>query len=173
MSILLGVINMADGPQGGRTGRVMSKIHEVFHTRLVELRDQAKLLQNAIQGKAQREWQIPAGLQGSLLDIGSLHQPAFDRQSLNTEYETATKDPNNAGTNGDIINLKLQIDYNACEERAFRIRHNTLCRAMCLAHGRRFGQGHGNLWDEKNGIEAVMSAFIAAGGAAQPNGNTT
>ncbi len=158
---------MPEMPQGGRTGQVMGKVHAVFHTRLSDLREQAKLMQNAMQGKAHRSWQIPEGFTGSLLDIAQLHNPAFDRGELNTNYETATSDPSKAGTTGDLISLKLQIDYNACEERAFRARHTTLCRAMCLGHGRRYGQGHGNLWDDKNGIEAVMSAFIAAGGAAQ------
>lgn len=157
---------MPSAPLGGRTGKTMGKVHEVFHARLSELRDQAKKIQNAFQGKEQRQWQIPSGYTGSLMDIAKLHEPAFDRQEINTTYETATKDPNNAGTVGDVISLKLQIDYNACEERAFRARHTTLCRAMCLGHGRRFGQGQGNLWDEVNGVEAVISAFIAAGGAA-------
>ncbi len=161
---------MPEMPQGGRTGQVKAKVHEVFRKRLVDLRDQAKMMQNAMQGKAQRAWQVPADFTGSLLQISKLHEPAFNREPINTEYETATNDPNSAGTSGDLISLKLQLDYNACEERAFRARHVTLCRAMCLGHGRRFGQGHGNLWDDKNGIEAVMSAFIAAGGAAQGGG---
>lgn len=156
---------MPDRPQGGKTGTAMGKIHEVFRRRLQDLRLQAQQTQNAIQGKHQRQWQIPSDYDGSLLDIPKLHEPAFQRQEINTTYEAVTKDPNAAGTVGDVISLKLQIDYNACEERAFRARHTTLCRAMCLGHGRRFGQGHGNIWNDTNGIEAVAAAFIAAGGA--------
>jgi|JI9StandDraft_2_1071091.scaffolds.fasta_scaffold50658_3 hypothetical protein len=158
---------MPDMPQGGRTGTQMAKVHPVFHNRLEELKKQAQQAHNALQGRHQRVWQVPASLSGSLLDIASLHTPAFDRDPVNAEYEQATEDPQNAGTNGDIIALKLQIDYNASEERAFRARHTTLCRAMCLGHGRRIGQGQGTLWGDKDapgGVESVVVAFIAAGG---------
>lgn len=164
---------MPDAPQGGVKGKTQGSVHPVFTRRLTDLREQAKKAHNALQGKCQREWQIPADFAGSLLDIATLHQPAFERTPINDNYETVTKDPQNAGTVGDVISLKLQIDYNACEERAFRARHTTLCRAMCIAHGRRFGQGQGNLWDQKTGIEAVMAAFGAAGGANQAGGAST
>lgn len=161
---------MANLPEGGRVGQSMAIVHDVAHNRLVDLRNQAQTMQRAMQGRQQRAWQIPQNYSGSVLDIANLHTPAFDRTEINTQYEAATNNPKAAGTNGDVISLKLQIDYNACEERAFRARHTTLCRAMCLGHGRRIGQGQGSLWSGDNGIEAVMAAFIAAGGAAQ---NTT
>lgn len=167
---------MAEKPQGGLTGEKMGEVHVVFHNRLTDLRDQAKRMHNALQGKAQRQWQIPSDFTGSLLDIAELHNPSFDRTKINDNYEQAVKDPDKPGTNGDVIGLKLQIDYNACEERAFRARHTTLCRAMCLGHARRYGQGHGGLWgspsDPRLGIEAAVSGFIAAGGVAAPGGNT-
>lgn len=157
-------------PQGGRTGQSMAKVHAVVHNRLQDLRDQAKLMTQAIQGQQQRKWQIPKDFTGSLLDVPTLHEPAYARDAINDEYDQVTKDPRTAGTVGDVVSLKLQIDYVATEERAFRARHASLPRVMCLGHGRRVGHGYGNLWDAKNGIEAVMSAFIAAGGAAQGDG---
>lgn len=161
----------ATAPQGGRTGQSKAKVHEVVHKRLQDLRDQAKKMAQAIQGAEQRKWQVPQDFTGNLLDIPTLHEPSFERQDINDEYDQVTKDPQSAGTIGDVISLKLQLDYVACEERAFRARHTSLVRAMCLGHGRRIGQGSGNLWDNKSGIESVLSAFIAAGGASQ--GGTT
>lgn len=155
---------MAEMPQGGSTGRTQARVHTVFHKRLEDLRLQAKKAHNALQGKHQRAWQIPSDYTGDLMAIANLHTPSFEREAINTNYETATASPQSAGTNGDLIALKLQIDYNACEERAFRARHTSLCRAMCLGHGRRIGQGHGNIWDSKYGIESVVAAYIAAGG---------
>lgn len=155
---------MPEMPQGGPTGSTKARIHAVFHKRLEDLKLQAKKAHNALQGKHQRIWQIPGDYNGNLLEIPNLHKPAFEREPINANYETATASPQSAGTNGDVIALKLQIDYNACEERAFRARHTSLCRAMCLGHGRRIGQGHGNVWDNKNGIEGVVSAYISAGG---------
>lgn len=155
---------MPDAPAGGRTGRVMGRVHSVCHDRLTELREQARRAHNAIQGKTQRQWQIPSTLTGSILNVPQLHEPAFNRDEINANYAEATRDPGNPGTVGDVIGLKLQIDYIACEERAFRARHTTLCRAFCLANGRRYGQGWGNVWDPKNGVEAAIAAFFAAGG---------
>lgn len=157
---------MPSAPGGGRKGQTMGRVHDVFHERLADLRLQAQQIQQAIQGAAQRPWQVPANFTGSLLDVPELHNPAFNRDEINANYEEVTKDPKNAGTVGDVIGLKLQLDYVACEERAFRARHTTLARAMCLGHGRRFGQGQGSLWGDKDGIEAVVSSFISAGGAA-------
>jgi hypothetical protein len=162
---------MPEMPQGGTVGRTKGRVHAVFHKRLEDLRLQAKQAHNAIQGKHQRIWQIPSDYSGNLLDIAKLHTPSFEREPINANYETATASPQSAGTNGDVIALKLQIDYNACEERAFRARHTSLCRAMCLGHGRRIGQGHGNVWDNKDGIEGVVSAYISAGGV--PSGGVS
>lgn len=152
-------------PQGGRRGTSKAQVHEVIRRRLADLQKQAQQLQNAQQGKHQRIWQIPSDYEGSTLDVPNLHNPSFDRESVNEEYIALTTSPENAGTMGDVISLKMQIDYNASEERAFRARHATMARSMCLAHGRRYGQGHGNLWDPAYGVEAAMAAWIAQGGA--------
>lgn len=161
---------MPNAPQGGKAGQQLGDIHDVFRKRLKELQLQAQQAQNAFQGQTQREWQVPTELQSSLLDIANLHVPAFDRTPINDNYENVVKDPSKPGTVGDVIGLQLQIDYNACEERAFRARSTSICRAMCLGHARRFGQGHGNLWNDKTGIEAGVNGFIAAGGVAPPGG---
>ena len=153
------------GAQGGRRGNTQASIASVFSKRLKELKQQADECQKAFQGDGQRKWQVPEDLQASLLDIPELHKDAFDRQELNDQYEAAMKSPNGAGTNGDVVALKLQIDYNACEERAFRTRHMTLCRAMAHGHGRRRGQAKGSLWDSGSGISREITSLIAAGGS--------
>lgn len=156
---------MADVPRGGKTGKKMGNIHATFHDRLQDLQTQARQMHNALQGKAQRQWQIPQGYSRSLMAISSLHSPAFDRTAINDNYEAATRDPANPGTVGDVIGLKLQIDYVACEERAFRARHASYCRTVCLGHARRYGQGQGSLWDGKMGIEGLVAGYIAGGGS--------
>lgn len=156
---------MPEKPEGGRKGSTKASVTGVFTNRLRDLHKRAKQMQNAQQGKHQRQWMIPEDMQAEILDVPQLHFNSWDRTEINDQYAQVTKDPAAAGTNGDIISLKLQMDYNACEERAFRARHATLCRVMCLAHGRRFGQGHGEMWFPGKGIEAEVAAFIAAGGA--------
>ena len=156
---------MAKGTQGGRRGSSKGQVHAVFTNRLKDLYLQAKQLHNAQQGKHQRIWQIPSDFSGSLLDVPTLHDPPFEREPINSNYDEVTANPQDAGTGGDVIALKLQLDYNACEERAFRARHVSLIRAMCLGHGRRIGQGHGLMWDPADGIQDEVVKFIAAGGA--------
>lgn len=150
--------------EGTIRGKQLGEIHQVFVERLKELQANAVNLQNAFQGKAHRKWQVPSMIETSLLDVSKLHEPAFNRESINTQYDQVTKDRESAGTVGDVISLKLQLDYNACEERAFRARHMSLCRAFCIGHGRRIGQGHGNIWSRNNGIEAMAAGYLAAGG---------
>jgi|GEM_PF-4885034 len=156
---------MPKGTEGGRRGKPKGQVHAVFSKRLEDLYLQAKQMHNALQGKHQRIWQVPSDLYGELLDVPNLHFASFDREPINTNYAEVTADPESAGTNGDVIALKLQLDYNACEERAFRARHTSLVRAMCLGHGRRVGQGHGLMWDPEDGIQDEAVKFIAAGGA--------
>ena len=150
---------------GGPRGSTKASVSTVFTQRLRELQQNADDMQKAFQGEGQRTWQVPTELETSLLDIAKLHDPAFDREEINNEYQNATNDPTNAGTTGDVIALKLQIDYNAMEERAFRHRHMSLCRAMCAGHGRRRGQGRGILWTAGKGVEREFTSIIAAGGA--------
>lgn len=156
---------MPEGPEGGVKGQTKASVTAVFTNRLRDLHRQAKEAHNALQGKHQRQWMIPNDLQAEILDVPQLHFNSWDRTEINDQYEQVTISRAAAGTNGDIISLKLQIDYNAVEERAFRARHTTLCRVMCLGHGRRFGHGHGEMWFPGKGIEAEAAAFIAAGGA--------
>lgn len=155
---------MPEGSQGGIKGATKATVNAVFTDRLRDINTRAKQLQNAHQGQHQRPWMVPEELESSILDVENLHQPVFDRTDINDQYEQVTKDPKTAGTVGDVISLKLQMDYVAMEERAFRARHTTLCRAMCLAHGRRYGQGHGSMLAPGQGIEAEVAAFIAGGG---------
>lgn len=165
---------MTESESGGRRGKSQAKVHTVFSDRLRDLQKQAKQSHAAFRGISQRGWQVPTQASGSLLDIANLHNPAFEREAINTNYVEATRDLDTAGTNGDVIALKQQMDYNACEERAYRARHTSLVRAMCLAHGRRAGQGYGDVWAAGSGIEAAVAANIAAGalGATTPAGGT-
>jgi len=150
---------------GGPRGTTKASVSVTFTKRLRELQKNADAMQDAFQGNGQRSWQIPEEMSTSLLEVEKLHEPAFEREDMNNEYDSATNDPANAGTTGDVIALKLQIDYNAMEERAFRHRHMSLCRAMCLGHGRRRGQGKGILWAAGKGVEREITSIIAAGGA--------
>ena len=138
------------------------QIHTVFFNRLQDLQTQAGQLADAHAGAGQRVWQTPAGFTNDLLAIGALHEPAFNRELINDNYLDAMKAADDPGTVGDIVSLKLQMDYNATEERAFRLRHATLCRCAAFAAGRR--RGHRN-YTVFAAVEQHAADMLAAGGA--------
>ena len=117
-------------------------LDKVFLDRLEELRTQAASLANSLQGASSRKWQVPEadGWDGNVLDLEGISK-AYDRQGLNQAYEDLLKG-GKGGSVGECAALKLQIDYLAVLERAFRTRHMTSVRARMHAAGRR--RGHGN-----------------------------
>jgi hypothetical protein len=137
---------MPNRPAGGKKGKKQGEVDSVFEQRLKDLKAQAENLYKALMAEEQRKWQIPSDFTGDLLDIKKLHEPSWDRTQLNTNYDKIMQSPDDAGTTGDCVSVKLQIDYNAGEERQWRHRHATICRCICNAHGRRYGQGRGRVF---------------------------
>jgi hypothetical protein len=117
---------------------------------------------NSFRFLAIRPWQNPRDFTGDPLNIPNLGLPAYNRDEINTNYEECINDPENAGTNGDVIALKLQIDYMAAQENAYRHVRASLPRCMAHAMARRFGQGNGPLIDR---IRKEPEDFIRSGGA--------
>lgn len=146
-------------------GSKKSRVHDVFRKRTLQLRKGSKQIADSVKGEAQRPWEIPAELETQLTDVASLHKPAFDRGDMNANYDEVLASSKDPGTVGDAAALKHQIDYNACEERAFRLRHASSVRCMIVAHGRIDGHGH------EAGIfaaaENLASDMIAAGALGQ------
>jgi hypothetical protein len=85
-----------------------------------------------ISGQAPR-WMTPAllGWSGDLNDWEGIAK-AFTREVSNQAFASATADPRSPGTTGDLVVTLTQIDWLACMERAFRMRH-TMTRNRCLA----------------------------------------
>jgi len=152
-------------------------IHPGFAKRPMDLKAQAKNIADAYKQEAQRNWQIPgdpsppapAGLapignvddggaiEVDLLDVANLHVKAFERPEMNANYDETMASVAQAGTTGDMISLKLQIDYVATEERAFRTRHMTVCRSIAHAAGRRLRQSTHDMFD--NVVQQAANAL--------------
>jgi len=144
-------------------GTKKAEVHEVFRKRLTELVENAQKASDGFTAKGQRAWFIPSDLEAeSVLDVPQLHKPSFDRQPINTNYEQCFQDEENPGTVGDVIALKQQVDYNAAEERAFRLRHASVCRCLTHSHGRRFGEAVGPALTY---VEETIADMITAGAA--------
>lgn len=137
-------------------------IDKTFSTRMRELRQQAVQLYKSVQGTSQRVWQVPAVQTTPLLDVGQLHDPAFDRTSLNDDYNAIVAGKSAESSNGAVLALRLQLAAVAAEERAYRHRHMSVARAICTSHGRCYGQGEGTLFGP-TGIEGDVATYMRAG----------
>lgn len=93
----------------------------------------------ALLNQALRGWFVPAGWSGDPLDIDGM-AAAFNRGGAGAIYTDALYSSN--GSSGDAASAKLQSDYLAVRERAYRARHFTRVRSALMAAARRAGQGH-------------------------------
>lgn len=122
-----------------------ARVAGVFSTRVNELRDKAA--QQSRQFKSfytWREWSTPNALkEANLYDTPGMHSPTWNRNEINEIYSTQVMGgPGETGGCGSgSIAMKLQCDFLASEERAWRLRHVNPVRAACAAHGRMRGHG--------------------------------
>jgi hypothetical protein len=90
----------------------------------------------------QRQWMLPplGGWDGDPYNIQGITL-AFDRTTLNAQYVELVSDPDREAKIGEVMVTKLQVDYLAASERAFRTRHASSVRLRLHAAARRRGQG--------------------------------
>lgn len=150
---------------GGLEGQSQAYIASNFNDYMAKMLAHADNLQNAFQAKAHRKWYSS---DWDLLTPSDLPDALLDRTELNTIYDRVTTSPT-AGTLGDVIGTKLQIDYLAMADRALRARHATLPRSVAMAHGRRYGHSQGALFsDAPGGVQHAISNTIQAGSFTRP-----
>ncbi len=107
--------------------------------------------------ETQREWYNPPlnGWSGDPMDIVGLNK-AFARTNLNDVYVEIMEDSTQNGRIGEAMIVKIQIDYIAALERAYRTRQSSSVRARIHSAARR--QGHaqsGGLFDTGSGSLAI------------------
>ena len=107
-----------------------------FAERITELEDTARGQAASFRWQNQsRPTHTPKALKSAnLWDVPGLHEPTWNRDELNKSYADLIE--NGTGTDGAAARVKIQCDFLATEERAFRLRHASLVRAACVAHGR-------------------------------------
>lgn len=121
-----------------------AQVHGIFTKAVQALQRQARDISEAAKSPSQtRPWQVPpaSAWDGDLTAVDQLEK-AFDRAEIEENHAEVIGDLESPGTAGDVISLKLQNDYVAAMERAFRARHATPVRCMAHAAGRRAGHGH-------------------------------
>lgn len=120
----------------------VADIRSRFRTQLVKMQQLADKASQASRLTAQRQWMLPDknGWTGDLFDLTGLEKP-FDRSENWKDFKKAL-DPKNPGVVGDLQVSQLQGDWLAAQERAFRARHMTRCRAEQHSAARLYGHGH-------------------------------
>ena len=141
---------------GNGKGTPKASVKSVFRENAEALKKDAEKIEQHYKLEAQRQWQIEPlrGWSGDPLDIADITKK-FDRQEIDSNYQECLSDPNSPGTTADTQALKLQADWVAVQERAFRTRHATSIRAALNAAGRR--KGHKN---EKGVIQTGVVKYI-------------
>lgn len=126
-------------------GSSKGKLDANFTKRINELEARAQDMAETFRyAGGWRSWHTPDDLNGrDLLDVPALHNPCWDRNSINEIYSASVLagPGKSGGTSGDLIAMKWQADFMAAEERAFRMRHASLARCAALMHGRIKGHG--------------------------------
>lgn len=139
------------------------RVDSTFLKLLSALQTQAEKQATAARTGAARVWQIPPSLKTALSDIGGITK-GFDRDELNKLFSSLIEDSSAMGTAGDVVGVKIQVDYVAAMERAFRARHASPLR--CLAHAAARRKGHGDsagIFSDASGVTRFVADAIQAG----------
>lgn len=138
----------------------VGNIVENFSTQLNELQDTNNGVADEALDGTQRPWMLPIlnDWDGSpfTLDGDTGIGSAFNRDDANADYQTAVQTGTTDGgaRTVDRMMAKVQVDYLAAAERAFRARHSTIVRSNLHAVARQQGQG------SENGIFQTIQAYI-------------
>jgi hypothetical protein len=107
----------------------------------------------------QRPWMVPDLGDGSFTIPGLAD--AYDRSEMSEAYSLILTQP--GGTQGDAMAAKLQSDYLASQERAYRLRQSGPVRCAMHAAARR--QAHGAVNGVFGRVDAFVQDLIMAGAA--------
>jgi hypothetical protein len=139
-------------------GQSKGKIFPVFSDRIEALEEAAKEAAESFKTgyTTYKKWAIPKNT-ANLWHVPSMHMPTWDRFDINQHYSEAILGPPGAesGTVGDLVAVKVQNDFMAVEERAFRLRHASIARCSALAHGKLKEQG-----DSEEGVFSYLKLTL-------------
>lgn len=139
-----------------------AQVHTRFTAQVQQLAAEAGLIHQGVTSGDGREWQLGDlnGWSGDVTDIPGMARP-FDRSEIGQNFADVYQ-PAEPGTVGDAATLRLQNDYLAAMERAFRTRHASSVRCTIMAAGRRNGHqsGQGPLLD---GVIRYAQDLLTAG----------
>ena len=136
----------------------LGQLYDTFVTESLRLRMYGELLAAASQEQGVRYWMYPNLSSPAEWTWPGLAIP-YDRDLIAEAYDTIISDPE--GTDGDGMSAKLQSDYLASQERAYRLRQSGPLRCVMHAAARR--AGHGNPFGAFGRVEIYAQDLIVAG----------
>lgn len=142
----------------GHPNSGQGSIAGVFSSRITDLEQKAQKIADAFRNSSYAEWHVPDDVQDPL-DVPGLDK-AWARNSISQQYDKIVgTQGEGSGSVGAAQALKLQADFLAVEERAFRTRHASFVRCAAMAHGRLDGhgkQGRGVFSFIKDGLQTQI-----------------
>lgn len=118
-------------------------VHPEFSDHIANLIEVAAKAAAAIMEGTQPVWSMPPlaeGWSGSPYDLEGI-AAAFKREEIGNDYAEAMSG-STEGTVGATMALKMQSDYVALRERAFRVKYLSSARQVAMATARRMGHGN-------------------------------
>lgn len=147
----------------------MGRLYERFLAQQEAARTYAEASSLAAQGADVRQWYVPdlgTGWDGDPFNMAGV-AAAFSRAEPTENYQAFFF--YQFGTAGDCVAAKMQSDYLACQERAYRLRHLTPVRASAHACARHRGHANAGV-----GVFARLTSHIqdvlVAGSTGLPEG---
>lgn len=133
---------MSPASSGDGAASSVADIRKNFYNQLVQMQQLTTNAYQASQLQAQRKWMQPVlgDWSGDVFDLEGLAIP-FDRSDNSDDYLKAL-DPSAPGVLGDLQVAQLQAEWLAVQERAYRARLVSRCRAEQHTASRFYGHGH-------------------------------
>lgn len=144
------------------TPRSVADVDPNFERQLRALKEDARRNGDALRQNTPTRWFRPEDFAGDVFDYAAVHR-AFNRDAANDMVVRAISDAEAPGTTGDLIAAATQIDYLACLERAFHVRHGmTGPRLLLHAAGTLAGAGQDKGVYSLCGVEYVRRLVAEA-----------
>jgi len=144
------------------TPRSVADVDPNFEKQLRALKADSKANGDALRANTAPRWFRPDGWGGDVFDYAGI-AAAFNRDAANDMVVKAVSDAEAPGTTGDLVAATTQIDYLACLERAFRVRHAMPGPRLLLhAAGTLQGAGHDKGVYSLCGVEYVRRLVAEA-----------
>lgn len=128
----------------------IAQIYPQFQDHLAAIAAFSNAAADATQLSGQRMWMLPPVSAQDTYYPGTWDGDpwswvsmiyAWNRAEINDDYSTIIGDPAQEVGSGEAMVVKLQMDYIATMERAFRTRHASSVRCRIHAAARRIGHG--------------------------------